>query len=199
MQLQLPPDVSFCTITSNLCIREQNTRGKKYRNEQAVPLDVAPERRTMANHSEIWSTDLLHSNTGRCPTLCLCLNRQGGREMSAARPHDLTSVCSCPIFESISIYIDSNLSRLFLPYGIYNLSWCDVHFSFKHALFQKSACIGTKYMKFVPVLILKLSHYVCASYAYISQRIFFLEKFINVFSTLSQSLELNWSGKRKAA
>jgi len=53
MQLQLPPDVSFCTITSNLCIREQNTRGKKYRNEQAVPLDVAPKRRTMMNHSEI--------------------------------------------------------------------------------------------------------------------------------------------------
>ena len=117
--------------------------------------------------------------------------------MSTARPHDLTSVCSCPLFESISIYIDSNLSRLFLPYGIYNLSWCDLHFSFMHALFQKSACIGTKYMEFVPVLILKLSHYVCASYAYISQRIFFLEKFINVFSTVSQSLGLNWSGKKK--
>jgi len=74
------------------------------------------------------------------------------------------------------------------------LMWCTL---FIYALFQKSACISTKYMKFVPVLILKLSHYVCASYAYISQRIFFLEKFINVFSTVSKSLELNWSGKKK--
>lgn len=136
----------------------------------------------------------INSNTGRCATLCLCLKRKVGEK---CRPLDLMTLQRSVHIRYLNQfqYIYTHTCSGYFFHMVFTIC-LDVMYIF-HLCMHSSrssyfkACIGTKYMKFVPVLILKLSHYVCASNAYISQRTFFLEKFINVFSTVSQSMELN--------
>ena len=62
--------------------------------------------------------------------------------MSAPRPYETNpfhppSSVHVLIIAPISIYIYTKVLHLFLPYGIYNVFWYGVYFSFPHALLQK--------------------------------------------------------------
>ena len=88
----------------------------------------------------------LVSDTCRPPTLCRPPIRQGGREMSAPRPYETYPFHPPALFTSyttINLYIYTKLYQLFLPCGIYIVSWKTVHLSFTHVLFQEHLFQGS--------------------------------------------------------
>ena len=79
------------------------------------------------------------SDTSRPPTQCRPPSRQGGREMSAPRPDETYPFHPPALFtpcSKINFCIYTNLFQLFLPCGIYIVSWNIGHLSFAHTLFQ---------------------------------------------------------------
>ena len=84
--------------------------------------------------SRIAYTVSLVSDTSRPPI------RQGGREMSAPGPYETSPFHPLALFAQytmINFYIYTKLFQLFLPCGIYSVSWNIVRLFFTHARFQK--------------------------------------------------------------
>ena len=105
-------------------VSSTSRRGAKAAYHDEYPRDFGP--RIACTVSEV-------SDTSRPPI------RQGGREMSAPRPYETYPFHPPALFtpyKKINFYIYTKLLQLFLPYGVYALSWNIVHLSFTNALFQ---------------------------------------------------------------
>ena len=110
-------------------VSSTSRRGARAAYHDEYPRDFAP--RIAYTVSKV-------SDTSRPPTLCRPPIRQGGREMSAPKPYE-TYPFHLPalftLYHQINFLIYTKLFQIFLPCGIYIVSWNFVHLLFAHALF----------------------------------------------------------------